>query len=118
VVIPDSGLLGFAGRETALSARQEDGATLREHLQSHERQSGERHPLLEDVECDESIIYLWDYFCSMNARRTGNGFGLNPITDEGVEAWARRRGIRLERFENYALDMLEQLFLSLQSKKK
>lgn len=54
----------------------------------------------------------------MNARRTGNGFGLNPITDEGVEAWARRRGIRLERFENYALDMLEQLFLSLQSKKK
>ena len=53
----------------------------------------------------------------MNARRTSGGFGFNPITDEGVEAWARRRGIRLERFENYALDALEALFMSMQGKK-
>jgi hypothetical protein len=116
--IPDSGLLGFAGRETELSMRQEDGATLRKHLESHERQSGERHPLLEPVECDDSVKYLWEYFCSMNTRRTNSGFGYNPITDEGVEAWARRRGYRLERFENVALDALEQLFLSIQSKAK
>lgn len=112
------GLLGYAGREIALSTHQDDGATLREHLKSFQRQSGKPEPLLQPVECEEDIKYLWDYFCSMNARRTSNGFGLNPITEEGVEAWARRRGIRLERFENYALDALEQLFLSLQGKAK
>ena len=116
--IQDSGLLGFAGRETELSARQDDGATLRAHLESHERQSGERHPLLNPIECDESVKYLWGYFQDMNLRRTSNGFGYNPITDDGVEAWARRRGYRLEPFENHALDALEVMYLSAQAKKK
>ena len=54
----------------------------------------------------------------MNARRTSNGFGPNPITDDAVEAWARRRGITLTRFENEALDMIEAMYISMQGKKK
>lgn len=54
----------------------------------------------------------------MNKRRTSNGFGPNPITDEGVEAWARRRGLRLERFEHDALDLLEALYLNSQPRPK
>jgi hypothetical protein len=52
----------------------------------------------------------------MNVRRTSNGFGANPITEEGVEAWARRRGIRLQPFENRILDALEVLYLNIQAK--
>lgn len=114
--IPDSGLLGFAGREIALTTVQSDGATLRVHLESFERQSGEHQELLDPVECDDSIKYLWEYFCSMNTRRTNNGFGPNPITDEGVVAWERRRGIKLESFENKILDALEVLYLNIQAK--
>lgn len=116
--IPDSGLLGFVGRELELAAPQPDGCTLREHLKNFQRQSGEHEPLLDPVECDDAVKYLWQYLLSMNARRTYNGFGPNPITDEGVEAWARRRGIRLERWEHKALDALEQLYLAKAAEKK
>lgn len=116
--IPDSGLLGYAGQQIVLSAIQDDGCALRVHLESMQRQSGKPEPLLQAVEHDESVEYIWEYFCSMNARRTSNGFGPNPITEEGVEAWARRRGIRLEPWENRLLDALESLFMSLQAKVK
>ena len=72
--------------------------------------------MLDPVEYDESVEYLWRYFQDMNVRRTSNGFGPNPITEEGVEAWARRRGIRLVPFENRILDALEVMYLNIQAK--
>lgn len=72
--------------------------------------------MLDQVEYDTSVKYLWKYFCDMNLRRPSSGFGVAPITEEGVEAWARRRGIRLEPFENRILDALEELYLGIQAK--
>jgi hypothetical protein len=98
-----------------------DGS-LRDLLMSHWRQEGydpEKMPEeLRPVECPKEVEYLWDYFRSMSRRRTGNGFGANPIPDEGVEAWARRRGIVLLPFENEMLDGMEQVLLSIRNKAK
>lgn len=111
-------MLAFAQRELLLDSRTGDGPTQREAYASHRRQGGPIEEQLEPLECPEEAYYLWEYFCSMNARRTGNGFGPNPITDEGVMAWAARRGIILMRIEHEALDALEALFMSIASKKK
>lgn len=72
---------------------------------------------LESIDCPLEVLYLWEYFLDMSKRRTGTGFGLNPIPNEGVEAWAHRRGIQLLPFENRLLDELEQLFLSITNKR-
>jgi hypothetical protein len=73
---------------------------------------------LRPVECPSCVMYLWDYFRDMNRRRTSNGYGYNPITEEGVQAWARRRRITLLPFENELLDELEYVFLRIKNKEK
>jgi hypothetical protein len=70
------------------------------------------------IPCPEEVKYLWEYFKRMNKRRTTNGYSVNPITDEGVEAWARRRGIVFTPFENDMLDALEAVYLSIKNKAK
>lgn len=114
--------MGFAGNEVELSERQGDGSTLRDHLMSHWRQSGyaeDKMPeQLRPVEHNESAAYLWEYFCDMSRRRTSNGFSLNPITDEGVEAWARRRRVRLLPFEHRLIDAMEEVFLRIKNRPK
>ena len=111
-------MLGYIGNEIALSARQKDGATLREHLKSLERQSGNTPEQLREIPCEESAKYLWWYFLSMNARRGTNGFSANPITNAEVLAWSARKGIKLEPFENDILDSIETLFMTLTAPKK
>ena len=54
----------------------------------------------------------------MSTRRTSNGFGPNPVTDDAVTAWESRRRIRLERWEHRAIDALEALFLNIHGKPK
>jgi hypothetical protein len=114
----EGSLLAYAAHEMELSARQADGLPLRAHLESAARQTGTVPEQLLPVECPESVLYIWEYFSSMNDRRTFNEHGPNPITHEGVEAWARRRGIALERFEQDALDALEGLYFHLRAVKK
>jgi len=74
-------------------------------------------PGCEPIACPAEAEYLWEYFVSMNARRTNNGYGSNPITETDLAAWAARRGIVLEPFEGAAIDAMEQLFLQCDSKR-
>ncbi len=101
----------FAEAEFKLGVVQPDGATLREHYENLLRQKGVTHELLEASECPDSLFYIWEYFLTMNIRRTGNGYGPNPLTPPEVEAWARLHGVRLTPFEAEALDGLETRFL-------
>jgi hypothetical protein len=99
----------------------EDGATLRDHLMSMWRQAQfkeeEKPEKLNPVGVDQSILYLWEYFLDMSKRRTSNGFGYNPIPEEGVTAWEKRRGIKLAYFENELIDQVEMLFLRIRNSK-
>ena len=33
--------------------------------------------------------HVWLWFCELHAKRTGSGFGHNPITWEAMAAWAQ-----------------------------
>lgn len=97
-----------------------DGVPLRQHLQVHWKQIGydpEQMPdQLRPIECAGEVKYLWEYWVSMHSRRGNNGFGSNPISDEGVLAWSARHRVALSAFENQALDGIERIFLQFQSK--
>ena len=108
-----------------LAAKQDDGATLRDHLESIERQTGRTPEQLQPVDCPEAVRYLWEYFRSMNIRRASSGFGSimhegagrrNPISHGEMESWARRNRFTLEPFEEQALDALEMMYLQHQPK--
>lgn len=83
-----------------------DGSTFRADLESIRRQTGQTPPELEPVECPSEVKYIWDHWLSMEKRRQGQ----NPISWEGVESWARLRGIDLTAFEMDMLDLIEGLY--------
>ena len=105
-----------------LSAVQEDGTTLREHLENDYRQKLMWNPEcpmpdeLVPVECPECMVYLWEYFQEMGLRRTNNGFTKSAIGELELEAWQRRKKIQFEQFEFRAMDALEATYLIHQQK--
>lgn len=88
------------------------------HWRQHGYAEDKRPPQLRPVEVPECIQYLWGYFLDMNRRRTSNGFSVNPITEEGVVSWARRRGIRLLPFENRLIDAMEEVYIRIKNRPK
>jgi hypothetical protein len=104
-------LIQYVENEWTLSEIQSDGATLRDHLESVWRQSGNRPEQLEAVECPSEIKYLWFYFCQLHARRGSSGMGPNPISYAEIEAWSRLQHVKLSAFEVGVLDRLEALYL-------
>lgn len=88
-----------------------DGCTNRSHLQRVFDQSGILPELLEPEDCDEEVLYLWDYFLNMCKRRTSNGYGVNPITNSELRAWAELHNIHLAPWEIEVIDSLESMYL-------
>lgn len=67
---------------------------------------------LRALPCPEGAGYLWEYFCSMGSRRSSNGYTVNPLSHQEVQAWAQRHGVTLEAWEAQVLDQLEELYLA------
>jgi hypothetical protein len=68
-------------------------------------------PELEAIECPEEMLYVWEYFRGMCARRQHNGRNFEPLSNTEIEAWARLRGVRLTPSEVQAIDELEMMYL-------
>lgn len=102
----DHGLLGFAGRQMELSQSTGDGSTVRDHMLSEFRQTGQLPELLQPVPCQSAIKYLWDYWAALNFRRPDAS---TPISYREIQAWCWLTGIRLSAFEMECLDVLERL---------
>lgn len=104
--IEDCGLLGLVGRELQLTEEGEDGCTVRDHLVSRWRQTGEKDPLLEPIKIAEEVKYLWEYWVSMHRRRDSG----EAISHQEIYSWSQLRGIRLLPFELKALDAMEGVY--------
>lgn len=44
---------------------------------------------LSDYDCPEAAEHVWRWFLEISRRRSGNGFGANPISYTDVLAWSR-----------------------------
>ena len=56
------------------------------------------------------LLYLWNAFQRLSGRRTGSGFGINPIAYADIEAFARLRAKRFSPFEIELIEDLDNLF--------
>lgn len=93
-----------------LGQKQADGATLREHLQRLEANTG-RHDSRLDNALSEAAKPLWHLFAQLSARRGSGGFGPMPISPRDVQAWCEMRGLRLTPWELDTLDAMDDALL-------
>lgn len=94
-----------------------DGATVREHLQALERQSGFTPDQLKGAEFPEFFRSVWSYFLELCSARTSNGFGANPITFLDIKTWAELTQTPISPNEVRIIKQLDSIYLTHQAKK-
>jgi len=108
----------FAEHELRLGARQKDGFTTRQHLESVQRATGRVPEGLIGPPCPPVLRYLWRWFLDLSARRGGSGFGPAPLAWSEVAAWARLTRLNPTPWEVDVLLALDDRFLAIRSEAK
>jgi hypothetical protein len=106
------GLLDFAAYELEMTAPQGAGGSLRENLISIWDQTGVKPEELKDVECPDSIKYVWGYFIELHNSRGTGAMAPNPISYQDILAWVQLTDKELTPFEIDCLTSLDSLWLS------
>ena len=99
-----------------MNERLKDGATLREHLESVWRQSGEKPDELNVPDCPDFLAYLWGWFVDLSGARqyTDQGQPL-PLSYTEIMAWRDLMEVDASPSEIKTLKQLD--ILSLNTKK-
>ena len=96
--------MAWAREEFRLSKPDKNGTPLRAHLQT----AGIDEPNPHDF--PDALTYLWGWFLELASGRTG-GMGPNPITWEGIAAWASLTGTTPAPWEIRAIRALDTAYL-------
>lgn len=96
---------------------QEDGHTLRWHLEIVYEQSGEMPADLNVPNIPVELEYLWGYFAAMSGKRTMGAMSPNPISDTELLAWQQRHRIVLSPFEGECIDAIDAAYLASNNEK-
>jgi hypothetical protein len=94
---------------------QDDGCTLRSHLEVIRRTSGRTPEQLAPLPYPHELAYLLEHFQAMSPRRQV-GMGTSPLTSAEILAWQERHRIRFDPFEESVIDRLDLLFVHHQNK--
>ena len=109
-------LIAYALHEIALSRRDKDGVSEREHLLAAQRMLGQQMPELVSPHIPDWALYLWDWFRELSQGRQG-GLGPSPLSWSDILAWAKLTGRRLSPWETHTLRAIDAAWLSLAPKK-
>ena len=90
----------------------QQGNTKYDLLTKFSQKTGKTHPDLIFPDLDDMAMYLWEWFMELNAQRTNNGFGQNPITFIDIQAWASLTNRFPLAWEVKALRMMDSMWLS------
>ena len=82
-----------------------------------QEQTGKRPAQLDVVRLPVEVAHIWEYFLRLNAKRTVGAMTPNPLSGLEIEAWERRRRIRLDPFESDCIDALDEVYLVSSSEK-
>lgn len=85
--------------EFRLARRQNDGATLREHLQAAWHATGRMPDELDVPDVPPCCTGLWTHFMALNAARGGTGFGPAPIGWSMLRDYAACIGVEFSAWE-------------------
>jgi hypothetical protein len=61
--------------------------------------------------------FAWEDFCSLNATRSSNGFGVNPISYSEIKAYYDLNHIEPETWEVQLIIAFDQKYLRVQSER-
>lgn len=96
-----------------MQARQKDGRTLKEHLESVWRQTRRKPKELEDAPIlPEMFVECWQWFLRLNNKRTSNGFGVNPISYQEIQAFFGLLEYIPHDWELYLLEQFDVIMLN------
>lgn len=95
---------------------QKDGKTLRWHLETVYEQTGKMPEQLDIPELPYEVAHIWDCFLKLSAKRTSGFKERNPLSELEIEAWERRRRMRLDPFEIECIDALDRVYLDCSTK--
>lgn len=110
-------LIAYATYQFHLNRRQQDGATLKQHLESAYRQTGVMpEELADEPDLPYLAAHVWYYFLELHRTRSSNGFGENPLSYAEIECWCRLTGIVLEQWELQALVGIDGAYLQERAK--
>lgn len=92
-----------------LGARQKDGATLRDHLESDARQGGfeSQWRLDNPPPLSPHIAHVWAWYCDLCQTRQSYGMGPSRLSRLEIQAWERDERVRLEPWERRAIMALD-----------
>ena len=106
-------LVRFAQSEKELIQPQEDGSTLRDHLNSLWRQSGIQPQALKDApDLPEHGAHVWAYFCQLNLERGSTGMGPARITSQNMKDWCWATGLTLDLWERAAIRAIDSVWMT------
>lgn len=91
---------------------------LREHLLAHERQTGDRHELLEHDPLPDGCGPLWRDFMELHNSRSWAMGGPEGISFVDIDAWQRVRGVRLEAWEIAAVKAADRAYLGVHARNR
>jgi hypothetical protein len=95
-----------------LDRPRKDGSTLRNHLQSAQRQSG-RDLFADEPRCPAAFRHLTQWFNELHCARGSSGFGPNPIQYVDIAAWAALTGREPSPEEVAAIVRIDRAFLNV-----
>lgn len=98
-----------------MQQRQDDGRTLREHLEGISARKGQNHPDLIGPDFPVAGLYLWGWFQEIALGRTGTGFGPAPLSAQEIKAWSDLTQIRITPWEFGVIRTLDSRFVHIVS---
>lgn len=104
-------LVTFARHQFGL-LKQHGGGTLRDHLESVERQTGKTPDKLIPPDFPDAVGHLWEWFIDLDRARPSGGFGPSAISYAEIDAFARLTGAEPTPFEVDVLRALDREYLA------
>lgn len=114
----------YAAKTFELNAVDADGVSYREILEGLIGRTVNPDRLAEhqaELACPDlpvALVYLWNAFCRLSARRGSNGFSVNPIGWPDIDAFTRHSKINLAPWEIRILEDLDDLYRAMAAKPK
>jgi hypothetical protein len=97
--------------EKKLNARQEDGATLRQHYQMAEKHGHKVEELIQPV-VDVQVKYLWRWFCELSHGRDYNNVSPNTLKWSEINSWSNMMKRNLNEWEVFTLLAMDRSFIN------
>jgi hypothetical protein len=92
---------------------------LRTQYESVQRQTGKTPAALAEIpEIPDALVYLWNWFCELDAARGGSGFGINPLSYNEIKAWATLMGVQPAPWEVAAIKRIDSVRIRVANEKR